>query len=259
MKVTAIMNLKGGTAKTVTAINMAAILQRLYEQRVLLVDADSQCNLTEFMTAGLLPGTGATAGGLYDLLTGKPAQIRSTALEDVDILPATDNLMALDVNKAGTDEVDIMALADLHDQHEHDYDHMIIDCPPAFSATSVAALVAADQVIIPMKLDAFGIRGMANLLCQIDNMRRVNPELHVAGVLPTMYFRTEAQKTAEKLLRDSCEAAGVHVYRHIRSSTKVDEMTFAQTPLLFSSPRSSAARDYKGFVQELMGGEPGGI
>lgn len=258
MKTTAIMNLKGGTAKTVTTINMAAILGRDYEQRVLLVDADSQCNLTEFMTAGMSEADRKTDGGLYDVLTGKCPTIRDTMLPLVGILPATDDLMDLDVNKVSGKGADVMALDDLREFYEKAdlIDHMIIDCPPCFSAAAAAALIAADQVIIPMKLDAFGIRGMTNLLRQVKNMKKVNPSLKVAGILPTMYYKSPQQDEAEQLLRES----GLPVYTHIRRSTKVDDMTFAQMPITKSSPRSSACHDYRRFVAEfLKGGERDGV
>ena len=255
MKTTAIMNLKGGTAKTVSTINMAAILYRYHSRRILLVDADSQCNLTEFMTGELPPRERKTRGGLYDTLMGKNPALRPTAIPCVDILPATDELMNLDVSgRSGA--ADLKALADLKRELGSMYDDMLIDCPPSFSASSVAALLAADQVIIPMKLDAFGIRGMANLLLQIENMRSINPKLKVAGILPTMYYASPQMAEAEQQLRD----CGLPVYHHIRRSTMVDDMTFAQKPLIFTSPKSGACRDYRAFVEEfLKGGEHDGV
>ena len=255
MKVTAIMNLKGGTAKTVTAINMAAILWKGHSRRTLLVDADSQCNLTEFMTGELPPQERKTKGGLYDTLRGKSPALRPTAIPGADILPATDELMALDISQNGSG-ADLKALAELRTEISSMYDDMLIDCPPAFSASSVAALLAADQVIIPMKLDAFGMRGMANLLCQISNMKSINPKLKVAGILPTMYYASPKMEEAEQQLRD----CGLPVYHHIRRSTMVDDMTFAQKPLIFTSPKSGACRDYRAFVEEfLKGGEHDGV
>ena len=255
MKITCIMNKKGGTAKTVTAINTAAILYRYHSNRVLLVDADSQCNLTEFMTGELPPAERKTKGGLYDVLTGGPAVTRPTVLPGVDILPATDDLMNLDIGY-GKGLADTKALAELRAEINSIYDHMIIDCPPAFTASSVAALRAADQVVIPIKLDAFGIRGMANLLLQIHNMQQENPKLKVAGILPTMYYKSAQADVAEQQLRD----CGLPVYHHIRRSTMVDDMTFAQKPLIFTSPKSGACRDYRAFVEEfLKGGEHDGV
>ena len=256
MKVTAIMNLKGGTAKTVTAINMAAILHRYHSRRVLLVDADSQCNLTEFMTGELPASERKTRGGLYDLLTGKNAVcFRPTIIPFVDILPATDELMNLDIGK-DANEIELKALADLRPEFDSMYDDVIIDCPPSFSASSIAALIAADQVIIPMKLDAFGIRGMANLMLQVSNMQEINRKLKVAGILPTMYYKSAQMEEAEQMLRD----CGLPVFHHIRRSAMVDDMTFAQKPLTRTSPKSGACRDYRAFAEEFVkGGEHDGV
>ena len=255
MKTVSIMNLKGGVGKTVTAINMAAILTRDYQAAVLLVDADSQGNLTEFVRAGL-PAGPRPNGGLADLLRGAGGQIQTTAIEGADLLPATDDLMELDVSTVRSGQSDPMHLVDFLTEYADEYAYCIIDCPPAFNAAATAALIAADEVLIPMKLDAFGLRGMANLLAQIRNMQKVNSGLEVAGILPTMYYRTVQMDTAETLLRES----SLPVYSHIRRSTKVDEMTFAQLPIIKSSPKSGACRDYRRFVAEwLRGGEQDGV
>ncbi|MBQ9401557.1 MAG: ParA family protein [Clostridia bacterium] len=255
MKTKAIMNLKGGTAKTVTAINMAAILSRDYDKRVLLVDADSQCNLTEFMTADM-PKKVPTDRGLADILRGRGGEIRPTAFPGVDLIPATDELMELDTTTVKAGQSDPMQLADFLQGAAETYDFCLIDCPPAFSASAIAALLAADDVLIPMKLDAFGLRGMANLLTQIRNMQRVNPALTVGGILPTMYYQTQQMDEAEKLLRDS----GLPVFPHIRRSVKVDDMTFAQLPLIKSSPKSNACKDYRRFVRKMLeGGQNHGV
>jgi len=82
---TAIMNLKGGTGKTVTAINTAAILARDYAQRVLLVDADSQANLTEFVAEDKADLSGAL---LSQLLTGKSVDAIQTTIKGVSLLAA---------------------------------------------------------------------------------------------------------------------------------------------------------------------------
>ena len=167
MKTTAIMNLKGGTGKTVSTINLAAFLAVKHGQRVLLIDADSQGNLTEFVSEKL-----SDKGTIYDLLTGKECiALQPTRMRQVDILQADPRLMALDITAAGMGAADQMALKSFLAENADLYDRVLIDCPPAFSAAAAAALIAADDVIIPMKLDAFGIRGMANLLEQIRNMR----------------------------------------------------------------------------------------
>lgn len=258
MKTLAIMNLKGGVGKTVTAINVGAILARDYDDHVLFVDADAQASLTEFVTATLADRDRKTAGGLADVLRipKRKITIRKTSLENADLLPASEDLMELDISSAGSGTVDVMALQELRERIDDEYEWMIIDCPPAFSAAACAALIAADAVLIPMKLDAFGIRGMANLVAQVRNMQKVNPGLQIEGILPTMYYNSPKLREAEQLLRTS----GLPVFSHIRRSTKVDEMTFAQTPIIHSSPRSCACLDYRQFVKELLkGGAHNGV
>lgn len=255
MRTTAIMNLKGGTAKTVTAINTAAILARDYGQRVLLVDADSQANLTEFVIERQNPDGPAAKRGLADLLKGFQVPLMESKLPGVHILPATDELMDLDVSKAGTGEADVMALSEFAEERGRAYDVMLIDCPPAFNAAAMAALIAADDVIIPMTLDAFGVRGLANMMHQVKCMQKINSALTVAGILPTMWYRTPAVMKAEDSLRET----GLPVYQHISRSSAVMRSTFEQLPLIKSSPNCSACRDYRFFVgQYLRQGETEG-
>jgi chromosome partitioning protein len=130
------------------------------------------------------------------------------------------------------------------------YDFVFIDCPPDFNAASAAALLAADDVLIPMKLDAFSLRGMANLMRQIQNMKKVNPGLKLAGLLPTMSYKSENIQEAIRQL----QASKLHVFSPIRRTGKVDDMTFEQAPLLVTSPKSAACQDYKRFVLEYIRG-----
>lgn len=254
MRTTAIMNLKGGTAKTVTAINAAAILDQSFGRRVLLIDADSQENLTEFVAKNLKEAE--KAAGTADLLQGKlPVNPVPTKIPGAELLVGSDVLMALDVSAAKIGSANPMAMADWLDSQSERYDNVLIDCPPAFNAAAMAALVAADEVVIPVKLDAFGIRGLSRILAQIRNMLAVNPDLKIAGVLPTMYYPCDAQRTAEEKLRSSLNALNIRCFHHIRRSPSVDSSTFEQSPLISFSPRSGACRDYRMFVRDLIGEE----
>lgn len=263
IRTTAILNLKGGVAKTTTAINLAAILARDHGKRVLITDADSQCNTTEFFGVDPKGGTLATVlrdAGLFEDLFGDSASyaascIQSTKYNNVDILPGDDSLMDLDLSKVEQGTVSANVLRYLVEKVKDRYDYHLIDCPPAFNAASAAALIAADDVIIPIKLDAFSLRGMANLMRQIRNMKRINPRLRLAGCLPTMWYKDPQIQDAEEQLRK----AGLPIFHHIRRSDKVDDMTFQQEPLLISSPNSAAGVDYRRFVKEYVGGIENGI
>ena len=260
MKTLAIMNLKGGTGKTVTAINVAAILAQDYGQRVLLVDADSQCNLTEFMAKAKLPDD--EVPGSFASLLRRTGVVDipdiPTKCDNISLIPADPTLMALDVTSAGNGTADREALKRFLRDADDLFGWTVIDCPPAFTAGAMAALIAANQVLIPMKVDAFSIRGMKNIMEQIRNMKHINRDLTVAGVLPTMVYPSELQRAAEADLRANMEAAGIHTFRHIRRSPVMDRMTFAQEPLIAYSPKSKALHDYKVLVRDLVGAEPEG-
>lgn len=254
MRTIAILNLKGGVGKTTTVVNIAATLARDYKQRVLLVDADSQGNLTEFFSADdAVPSLADlfrdTAAGVADVVE---AYIHPSSFEHISLIPGDDTLMDLDLSKVEDKRVPVTVLRSVRICLEEcdAYDWCLIDCPPAFSAASAAALLAADEVIIPIKLDAFSLRGMVNLMRQIANMRKINPQLKLGGCLPTMWYNSPKIVDAEQALRDS----GLPVLGHIRRTDKVDDMTFAQEPLLISSPRSAAGVDYRRLVRDLMKG-----
>lgn len=247
MRTIAIMNLKGGVAKTTTTVNVAAILAHDHKKKVLVVDADSQCNTTEFLEAQSGDG-GTLADILRDTDIGIYRYVVGTNISNVDIISGSDELMDLDLTKVETDAVNVESLREMLTGCS--YDFCLIDCPPAFNAASAAALLAADEVLIPIKLDAFSLRGMTNLMRQIDNMRAINPDLKLLGCLPTMWYACDRTTDAEKTLRDY----GFAVLPHIRRTDKVDDMTFAQRPIIESSPRSAAAIDYRAFVRWLLKG-----
>lgn len=255
MRAIAVCNLKGGVGKTTTVINLAADLAHYHNQRVLVIDADSQSNLTRFVAlqeqgytlSDLLRMEGTTVdAALADLVID-----RGTALAGVDLIPADLSLMDLDLTKAERGDANMLILRDLLELVAERYDYVLIDCPPAFNAASAAALVAVSEVIIPIKLDAFALYGMANLMRQLQNMRQINPALRVAGVLPTMWYKSPGNVDAIAQLRKN----NLHVFPRIRRTAKVDDMTYTQAPLYVTSPTSGAAVDYKRLAAALMGGE----
>ena len=248
MRTICVINLKGGVAKTATTVNMAAILARCHKKHVLVVDGDSQANTSEFFASqDVMPCT------LTDALRGEPDGgklaklcIVKSNFPGIDLLPADDRLMDLDLSQISGGKVYTDCLRDLKGLISYDY--VIIDCPPAFNAASAAALIAADEVIIPIKLDAFSLRGMSNLMQQIASMRKLNPKLKLSGILPTMWYKSEKITEAMNVLLKS----SLPVFLPIRRSNKVDDMTFAQKPLIVSSPHCGAAVDYKRFVARVV-------
>lgn len=256
MKTICIVNLKGGVGKTVTAVNVAAILATEYGYRVLLIDADPQANATQSL---LPPGE---YGTLALILTGSEMHyddiVYPSSIRGVDVLPADDELRELDLDLLQGRQVSLTALQDLRDAVAEDdaYDVIVIDCPPALSPACAAAIAASSDVVIPIKIDAYSVRGMDELTTQLQRLRQLYPAVHIAGALPTMWYRSETVQEGERLLR---EQSPVHVFEsRIRRSPKVDDSTWTGEPVVSWSPRSSAAQDYRTFVAELMGGKPNG-
>lgn len=251
MRVLSIANFKGGTGKTVTACNVAAILAEL-GHRVILIDADPQHNTTDFY----LPPDAVETRTLFDVLTGygEPVwhdNLTPTGREGLELLPGSMDLLRLDLATIADGSSD--ALRRMQDflgavRANDGADFVIFDCPPSFSAASVAALFQSDDVIIPTRTDAFSRAGVAELLAQIRTLGRAAVGVK-CRVLVTMADRSNLSRQGAQLLRES----GLWVFAaEIRTCVKVGESTYARQPLTEYSPRCSAAMDYKMLVSEYL-------
>ena len=251
MRTCAILNMKGGVGKTTTAINLSYILATSYQQRVLLVDADGQANATR----ALLPGE--NYDGLTPLLSGLAScydeVIAHTEIPGLDIVPASNSLWQIDLTCiTGHGHNTLRALRDMRDAIDEDssYDVIVIDCPPSFSGACVAAIAASNSIIIPVLPDAFSAEGMEDLVAQIDGVRKLQPDVRIAGCLINQFHRSDVVLDAEEYLRES---SPVPVFETVIHRTdKVLESTWAHQPVLLWSPRSSAARDFRAWAQELV-------
>lgn len=255
MRVIAIINLKGGVGKTTTAVNAAAVLGRT-GKRILIIDADPQANATQFLL-----GTEASDVNSLSSVLKREADdpydfIYETAIDRVDLLPASIDLIEADIASAISGNT-FSTIANFLSCIEEDagadivegYDFAIIDCPPSFTAASVAAIYAADDVVIPVKVDAFSVSGMAQLLAQIKSVQRIQPKVKIAGLLITMWHNCPAVTQGEAALR----ASGLPIFEtHIRRSDKVDEASFMRQALPEYSKTSAACRDYTDWIEEYL-------
>lgn len=248
MKTIAVINMKGGCAKTTTTVNMAHILAKDYGKRVLVIDNDKQGNLSK--------ACGVWSYGrlsLADILTGEAGiteVIQTTQNPLLNAVPA--NMHLLTANLMVIKDEDREQATILKNQLEEvadAYDYCIIDCPPDINISVINALVAADEVIIPIKIDGYAFDGMDELEEQINNAKQLNPKLKLRGCLVTMFYNRDVCRQGEEWLQNQ----RYPVFKtHIRRTEKADEVTFTNESLMEYSPRSGAARDYKAFVKEYL-------
>lgn len=255
MKTIAIMNNKGGVGKTVTAINLADILVREHKKRVVLADCDGQCNLTRFFLPEFDSNLDPT---MADILSGIAEPVWSDnlmpLLPGLDLIPASSSLYDLDraalQESVGFPER-VRAVVDAA-REDGETDYFIFDCPPGYTVASIGALLACDEVVIPMLLDGFSFSGMMDMTAQLSSLRRVRHGIRVAGILVTQWHNSEVVRQGGKLLR----GMGVPVFETaIRRTDKVPESTFERLPISRHSPTSAATHDYRAWVAEYLGKE----
>lgn len=198
----AVVNQKGGVAKTTTVINLGAVAA-LEGHSVLIVDADAQGNAT----SGLGISRDEIDHCLYDLIAqveGGPAideVIRPTSTPNLDVLPATLNLAGAQMVLANAMARDLRLRRAL-EPIQNAYDIILIDTAPSLGLLTINALAAADRVLIPMQCEYYAMEGLSQLLQIIAMVQaEINPPLTIAGALLTMYdARTNlAEQVAEEV------------------------------------------------------------
>ena len=252
MKTLALINLKGGTGKTVSAANMAHILATVHHKHVLLVDADKQGNASRYFSLyGEQDGTAA-------LLLGPEAAdiaaaIYPTQYKGLDVITSNMELYTADRDLYEDEERDTSgALKYELEKVRDDYDFCIIDNGPAVDMVTLNVLAAADDVLIPIRPDEFSFSGLLDLVEQVKAVREsVNPGLTIRGAFFTHWQNREAFIQARQSLEDSgiCPV----FQTAIKYNPKVPESTLEEKPLCAFAPRSWAAIQYKKLTAEYLG------
>ncbi len=187
MKILAVANQKGGVGKTTTSVNLAHGLSNR-GQRILLVDLDPQANATSAMLDGA-----TERRSLYHSLIGHtpaPDLVLPTRFESLSIIPADLEMAGAEAEVARLENHNRQirrALDAIREQNRFDY--AILDCPPSLGVLMTNALVAADELLIPIQCEYYALEGLG-LLMQVMNLLREggdNPDLMIAGLVLTMF------------------------------------------------------------------------
>ncbi len=184
----AIINQKGGVGKTTTVINLAAALSIL-GQNNLIIDLDPQGNAT----TGLGKSNNDEIKNVYSLLIKKinlEEAIQKTDIKNLDVIASNVNLSGLEVETANDGDRAFFLKKILNEKNSllSKYDNIFIDCPPSLSLLTIMALVASDELMVPLQAEFFALEGITQLVKTIDRIKvNLNPDLKVRGILLTMF------------------------------------------------------------------------
>ena len=250
MRILAIANQKGGTAKTTTAVNLAAALVRL-GQRVLLLDLDQQGR----GGASTYLGCRSDGRGLLSVLSGasdsrllglvQPSSFGCDVIASGPLMAGAEKALAREL---GGEFWLREALAELPADR---WDLVLIDCPPSLGMLSVSALAAAREVLIPVFTEAMPLDGVAEFQQTIKRVQaRLNPSLRIAGFLASRTDTTRLSRSVEAAMR---EALGDRVFAAtIRKNVQVAESYSHEQPIQTYAPKSTGAADFDALAREFM-------
>ena len=248
-KIIAIVNQKGGVAKTTTAINLsAAIAQRGHH--TLLVDLDPQGNAT----SGLGIDRRQIEHCVYDLLINDApleAVLLHTDYQQLDLIPATIQLAGAEVELVSAISRENRLRQILRPQKER-YDYIFIDCPPSLGLLSINALSAADRALLPLQCEYYALEGVTQLLNTYEMIRKnLNPDLEIEGVLLTMF---DARTNLSSQVADEARNYfGRKVYdTQISRSVRLSEAPSHGLPGIIYDPKSRGAVEYQALADEFL-------
>lgn len=244
-KVLAVFNHKGGTAKTTTAVHVAAGLAAR-GQRVLLVDTDGQGNVATSLGVGF-------ERSLYHVIVMRLPfrEAITVARPNLDLVPADETLAAAELYLAGQKQRD-KVLQGRFAEARADYDAIVVDCSPSLSLLNQNALVMADAVLCPVACDYLSLIGVRQVVRTVKQVNRLlSHRIGFWGVLPT-FFDSRA-----RVCHDALDALREHFgdvcLDPIRFTSRVKEAPSQGKTLFEYAPSSTAAEDYSKVVERLLG------
>lgn len=249
MRVLSIIAMKGGVGKSISSINMSYQLAAGHNKRVLLIDNDKQGNASKHFNRHSYDRNG-TAQMMTERRVNMRSLIQHTDYDNLDIITANMNLLSANL-QVMLDQVrpQQTRFAKAFEQIADDYDYVIIDNAPDINISTINALVASDDVLVPVIIDDYSIEGLAELKEQIDNTKEdLNEKLNFLGCFVTHFDKANDTDGIEYI-----KSLGYPVLDTVIHKTpKVKESTFAREPLLTYSKRCKASADYKALVDEYL-------
>lgn len=256
VKILAIANQKGGVGKTTTTMNLGHALA-ISGKKVLIIDFDSQANLTKCMGIKRedVKNSIATLMNLEIEDEELPAKEDCIVTRNgVDIIASDISLSAIDAKLQQSTIFAEKILSIIIDNFKDEYDYILIDTNPSLGILTINALTVADSVIIPMDTEAMSADGLQGLLKTISKVKkRINRKLEIEGILITMAdARTNLYKVVTETVKKSCEN---HIYvfnTQIPRTVKVGEANLKRMSIIEYNKNSVAAKAYMDLAKELV-------
>ena len=251
MRRIAVLNQKGGSGKTTTAVNLAATLGER-GRRVLLVDIDPQSSATQWYNIEG-PGRGITE----IFINGSPLLdlVRATDATGVAIIPSSAWLYGAEKVLRWEAKTLQIFNACVNKLPPKQWDYMIVDCPPTLGILTANALIAVQEVLIPVEAHILALPGIDRVIASVETLRtHLNPKLQVSKILPcrvdprTRHGREVVQELRERYgkLVSSVE---------IRENVRLAEAPADGMPITMFDARSKGAQDYFALADEMIADE----
>jgi chromosome partitioning protein len=251
-RVIAMVNNKGGVGKTTCTLNIAAGLARR-NHRVLIVDLDPQANASLVLLGAKLF---ELPHSIYDILLEHDRHVREivvpTSINGLDLVPSQTSLANAELNLAairGRERVLGRSMA----RGLEEYHYILIDCPPSLGLLTINALLAADEVHIPIAMTYLALEGVGQVMDAIEAVKREldHPTLAITGVIPTFFDgRTRLSREILQSVRD--HFGEVVFATAIRKNVKLDEAQSHHQSIFDYDPRSAGALEYESLVEEVI-------
>lgn len=254
--VIAVVNQKGGTAKTTTCENLGVGLA-MEGKKVLCIDMDPQASLTIALGWQRPDDLNTTVATIMSkIMNDQELQPREGILhhqEGVDLLPSSIELSGLEVSLVNAMSRESI-LKQYVDTVKKDYDFILLDCAPSLGMLTVNALAAAEQTLIPVQANYLSAKGLEKLLNTINKVKRqINPKLKIEGILLTMVdARTNYAKEISNLIREAY-GGKIKVYKtDIPRSIRAAEISAEGKSIFEHDPKGKVADAYKVLTKEVL-------
>ena len=262
MRSIAVINQKGGVGKTTSAVNIAAALAES-GRRVCLMDLDPQAHASLHLGISAIDGEAS----MYEVLCGDASldQARRNVSEQLSVVPANLDLAAAELELAGEVGRE-MILRDKVDEDDEKFDYMVLDCPPSLGVLTVNALVAVNEVFLPLQPHFLALHGLSKLLRTIEVVsRRLNNTLRLSGVVLCMYdsnTRLAAEVSTDIDEFFQATKGGREFFRsakffetRIRRNIRLAEAPSFGKSIFQYAPDSNGAIDYQSLAEEVISQE----